>query len=395
VNAPFAPDPEAVNAPLPPDTGAVNAPLTPGPGVAAAPLTVDPDAVVDTKCGPGDEGVLLVVDRLKVTFRTRAGVVKAVDGVSWSVDCGETLGIVGESGSGKSVSVMAMLGLVPQPPGKIEGGRAIFRGIDLLALPESQLVRYRGNRISMVFQDPMTALNPVMRIGKQVAESLVIHRKASRRDAKARAVELLRQVGIPNPERRARDYPHEFSGGMRQRAMIAMALACEPDVIIADEPTTALDVTIQAQILELLRDIQKRTGSAIVVITHDLGVVAEVADRVMCMYAGRAAEYAPAKSFYSAPRHPYTWGLMESIPRHDEARTGDLTVIRGQPPSLIDVPSGCPFHPRCDYARPICAEKIPPLVQVGHEHVAACHFAAQDDFREKGRTRASARAAGA
>jgi oligopeptide transport system ATP-binding protein len=365
----------------------VNAPLTPDPESGAVPLTRDPDAVVDTKCGPDDEGVLLSVDKLKVTFRTRAGVVKAVDGVSWSVDCGETLGIVGESGSGKSVSVMAMLGLIPQPPGKVEGGRALFRGVDLLALPESQLVKYRGNRISMVFQDPMTALNPTMRIGKQVAESLVIHHKASGREAKARAVELLGQVGIPNPERRARDYPHEFSGGMRQRAMIAMALSCEPDVIIADEPTTALDVTIQAQILELLKDIQKRTGSAIVLITHDLGVVAEVADRVMCMYAGRAAEYAPAKAFYSGPRHPYTWGLMESIPRHDEARSGDLTVIRGQPPSLIDVPSGCAFHPRCDYARPVCVEKIPPLVEVCGEHVAACHFASESDFREKGRTR--------
>jgi oligopeptide transport system ATP-binding protein len=333
-------------------------------------------------------GPLLSVRDLKVTFATRAGTVKAVDGVSWSVDRGETLGIVGESGSGKSVSVLAMLGLIPQPPGKVEGGSVTFDGVELIGLPKAKLLEYRGDRLAMIFQDPMTALNPVVRIGKQVGEGLRIHRRLSAKEAQAKAVELLGLVGIPNPERRARDYPHEFSGGMRQRAMIAMALACEPDVIIADEPTTALDVTIQAQILELLREIQERTGSAVVIITHDLGVVAEVADRVLCMYAGRTAEYAPAKAFYAEPRHPYTWGLMDSIPRHDQQRGGrDLSVNRGQPPSLIRVPSGCPFHPRCDYAQPICASEIPPLVEVGPEHTAACHFAADPGFRATGRTR--------
>jgi oligopeptide transport system ATP-binding protein len=324
---------------------------------------------------------LLVVDDLKMHFHTRDGVVKAVDGVSYTLDSGETLGVVGESGSGKSVHALTMMGLIPMPPGKVEGGDVLFRGTSLIAMNDDDLRKIRGNEIAMIFQDPMTSLNPVYRIGRQLAEPLIIHKGFSKHDAWARAVELLRLVGIPHPESRVRDYPHQFSGGMRQRVMIAMALACDPYILIADEPTTALDVTIQAQIIELMQEIQKRTNSAIIMITHDLGVVADIADKVLVMYAGKPAEVGACDDVFYKPLHPYTWGLMDSIPRHDilDAKT-ELCPIKGQPPSLIDAPPGCSFEPRCPYAQDVCREKTPGLREISEGHYAACHFAGDEGF---------------
>ena len=326
-------------------------------------------------------GPLVSVEDLRVEFHTDAGVVKAVDGVTWSIDPGETLGVVGESGSGKSVSALAIMGLVEAPPARISG-RILFRpgdtpspgeGRDLLQAGEHELRSIRGREISMIFQDPLTSLNPVFRVGHQVAEVIQNHEKLGRIPARRRAVELLAEVGIPNARQRAEEYPHQFSGGMRQRAMIAMALALDPALLLADEPTTALDVTVQAQIMSLLRNLQEERGTAIVLITHDLGVVAGHADRVLVMYAGRVVEAAGADALFHAPRHPYTLGLLRSLARLDRRRGGErLQPIAGQPPSLIRVPPGCPFHPRCPFATGICREEMPPLTGAG-AHLAACH----------------------
>ncbi len=325
-------------------------------------------------------GELLNVDGLKMHFHTRDGVVKAVDGVSYTLSGGETLGVVGESGSGKSVHALTMMGLVPMPPGKVEGGDVTFKGRSLITMPDDELRKIRGNEIAMIFQDPMTSLNPVYRIGRQLAEPLRIHKGLNKEQSWERACELLRLVGIPHAESRVRDYPHQFSGGMRQRVMIAMALACDPDILIADEPTTALDVTIQAQILELMQELQSRTGSAIIMITHDLGVVADMADKILVMYAGRAVEFGTVDQVFYQPSHPYTWGLIDSLPRHDITEKSELCPIKGQPPSLINLPKGCSFSPRCPYARAICREMEPPLVEVEAGHTAACHFAGEADF---------------
>ncbi len=329
---------------------------------------------------------LLRLDDFKMYFLTRDGVVKAVDGVSFTLEAGETLGVVGESGSGKSVTAMSIMGLVPSPPGKVMGGDIRFKGESIVAMDEEQMRRIRGNRIAMIFQDPMTSLNPVFRVGRQVAESLRIHNGMSRREADERAVELLELVGIPHPHERAKDYPHQFSGGMRQRAMIAMALACDPDILIADEPTTALDVTIQAQIIELMQEVQARTGSAIIMITHDLGIVADVADRVLVMYAGRPAEYGTADEIFYRPAHPYTWGLHDSLPRHDVSDKGELCPIKGQPPSLVHLPGGCSFHPRCPYAQDRCREETPEFRDIGGGHKVSCHFAGDPDFVREAQT---------
>jgi oligopeptide transport system ATP-binding protein len=323
---------------------------------------------------------LLVVDNLKMHFHTRDGVVKAVDGVSYTLSRGETLGVVGESGSGKSVHALTMMQLIPMPPGKIEGGDVSFKGRSLVTMQEDDIRKVRGNEIAMIFQDPMTSLNPVFRIGRQLAEPLMIHKGMSKKQAWARAVELLQLVGIPHAESRVRDYPHQFSGGMRQRVMIAMALACDPDILIADEPTTALDVTIQAQILELMQELQSRTGSAIIMITHDLGVVADMANKILVMYAGRAVEFGSCDQVFYQPRHPYTWGLMDSLPRHDVTEKSELCPIKGQPPSLINVPKGCSFSPRCPYAKDICRTEEPPVVEISAGHTSACHFAGDESF---------------
>ncbi|MCL2503644.1 MAG: ABC transporter ATP-binding protein [Coriobacteriia bacterium] len=325
---------------------------------------------------------LLSVNELKVHFHTRDGVVKAVDGVTYSLASGETLGVVGESGSGKSVHALAMMGLVPMPPGKIEGGDVSLSGRSLIRMSENERRGVCGNEIAMVFQDPMTSLNPVHRIGHQLAEPLRIHKGMGRRDAWARAGELLQMVGIPNPESRLNGYPHQFSGGMRQRVMIAMAIACDPGIVIADEPTTALDATIQAQVLELMRGIQKRSGLAIIMITHDLGVIADMADRVLVMYAGRAVELGSADQLFRDARHPYTWGLIDSLPRYDTTEQGGLRPIGGQPPSLINLPEGCSFGPRCRYTQDICRTSAPALMEVEDGHRAACHFACDAGLRD-------------
>jgi oligopeptide transport system ATP-binding protein len=341
---------------------------------------------------------LLEVDDLHMHFFTRDGVVKAVDGVSFTLENGQTLGVVGESGSGKSVTAMSIMRLIPEPPGRVVSGDIRFKGESILAMNEKEQRMLRGNRIAMIFQDPMTSLNPVYRIGKQIAEPLRLHKGMTRKEAWAAAVELLRQVGIPQAEERARNYPHEFSGGMRQRAMIAMALACGPDILIADEPTTALDVTIQAQILDLMQEIQKNTESAIILITHDLGVVADMADNILVMYGGKPAEYGPADEVFYNPLHPYTWGLLESLPRHDVDDKGALCPIKGQPPSLIHLPQGCSFNPRCAYAKDEChGVNQPPLVEVEPGHFSSCLFAGDIDFIcqfENRVTREAAAAAG-
>jgi len=326
-------------------------------------------------------GVLLEVTNLKTHFHTRDGVVKAVDDVSFSLDEGKTLAIVGESGSGKSVTALSLMRLIPDPPGKIAGGRIMFRDENVLEMSDEEVRALRGDRIAMIFQDPMTSLNPVFRVGYQIAEALRLHKGMDRKAAVARAVEMLELVGIPNAPSRARDYPHQFSGGMRQRGMIAMALACDPDILIADEPTTALDVTIQAQILELMIEMQQRTGAAIIMITHDLGVVADMANDVMVMYAGKQVEYGTTDDVFYRPLHPYTWGLLDSLPRHDISDKGELCPIKGQPPSLIDIPSGCAFHPRCPYAKDVCHTTVPPLIEIEPGHSSACHFSSDPGFR--------------
>jgi oligopeptide/dipeptide ABC transporter ATP-binding protein len=327
---------------------------------------------------------LLSIRDLVVQFGTEDGVVHAVDGVTYDVFPGETLGIVGESGSGKSVSVMSMLGLIPQPPGKVAGGEAVFKGRDLLKLKRRELRQIRGGDIAMIFQDPMTSLNPVLSIGDQLVEAIQSHQPSVKeKAAKDRVVQLLRLVGVPNPERRVTQYPHEFSGGMRQRAMIAMAIANSPSLLIADEPTTALDVTIQAQILEVLKAAQEETHAATILITHDLGLIAELADRVVVMYAGKVVELGDVHTIFSSPRHPYTVGLMESLPTL-VADEDWLRPIPGQPPSLISIPPGCAFHPRCflSQGRTRCRTEIPPLRTIGDsKHLSACHFAEELEGR--------------
>ena len=315
---------------------------------------------------------LLEVNGLKTQFFTQDGVVKAVDGVSWYVDEGETLGIVGESGCGKSVSVLSVMRLIPQPPGKIVEGEVIFDGENLLTMSDNDIRQVRGNKIAMIFQDPMTSLNPVLTIGRQIGEALELHMGMKKEEARKRSAELLSMVGIPEAEMRLDDYPHQFSGGMRQRAMIAMGLACNPRLLIADEPTTALDVTIQAQIVDLVKRLRDEIGMAIIWITHDLGVVAGLADRMMVMYAGHAVEEAPVKEVYGDPRHPYTVGLLGSLPRLDEVREDRLESIEGLPPDLIALPPGCPFEPRCVYAIDKCREERPKLEPVGPRHRIAC-----------------------
>jgi oligopeptide/dipeptide ABC transporter ATP-binding protein len=320
---------------------------------------------------------LLSIRDLAVEFRTEDGIVHAVDGITYDVFPGETLGIVGESGSGKSVSTMALLGLIPQPPGRIASGTAMFKGIDLLKMDKSELRRFRGDEVAMVFQDPMTSLNPVLKVGYQLAEAIKTHYPKEPDDkVKARVVDLLRLVGVPNPEVRTSQYPHEFSGGMRQRAMIAMSIANSPSLLIADEPTTALDVTIQAQVLEVLKTVQEATQAATILITHDLGIVAEMCDRVIVMYAGRIVEAGDVHTIFRAPRHPYTIGLMDSLPKLTEDEEW-LRPIPGSPPSLINRPSGCAFHPRCflTQGRAKCREEVPELHSAeGAGHSAACHF---------------------
>jgi oligopeptide/dipeptide ABC transporter ATP-binding protein len=324
---------------------------------------------------------VLEVEDLRTEFRTPAGPVRAVDGVSFTVRGGETLCIVGESGCGKSVTSLSILRLVPDPPGRIVGGRVRFGGRDLLALPESEMERIRGNEISMIFQEPMTSLNPLHTVGRQVSEAIALHAGLSRREARAKAVEMLRGVSIPDPERRASAYPHQLSGGMRQRVMIAMALSCTPKVLIADEPTTALDVTIQAQILDLIRDQQRRLGTAVVLITHDMGVVAETADRVVVMYAGRKVEEAGAADLFERAAHPYTRGLLGSIPHLDDAarsrgaRRPRLNEIKGTVPSLARLPPGCSFAPRCAFADDRCREASPPIAPHRPGHLVACWHA--------------------
>lgn len=342
------------------------------------------DTSQDLKNQPVPEGHhLLEVDDLKMYFHTEDGVVRAVDGVSYTLDRGETLGVVGESGSGKSVTHMTMMGLIPMPPGKIEGGSVLYRGHDLLNMPEAQMQHVRGNDIAMIFQDPMTSLNPVYKIGKQVGEGLRLHRGYSKEQALKRAVELLDAVGIPEPEKRVNEYPHQFSGGMRQRVMIAMALACDPDILIADEPTTALDVTIQAQIIELMQEMQEKNGNAIVMITHDLGVVADIADKIMVMYAGRPVEFGTADEIFYESRHPYTWGLIRSIPEQATDEKKPLTPIHGNPPALSNLPKGCVFSPRCPFATDKCRAERPAKFQTGTGHYAACHYAGDADFIKK------------
>jgi oligopeptide transport system ATP-binding protein len=313
---------------------------------------------------------ILRVENLKTQFRTGYGLVKAVDGISFELRRGETLGIVGESGCGKSVTNLSILQLVPSPPGRIAGGKVIFRGRDLLEASEEEVRVLRGKNISMIFQDPLTSLNPVLKVWVQIAEAIQLHQGLGKREAKAKAIELLKLIGIPDPERRADEYPHQFSGGMRQRVMIAMALSCNPDILIADEPTTALDVTIQAQILDLIKNLSARNTTAVIMITHDLGVVAGMCENICVMYAGRIVEKASVDDLFYDPMHPYTRGLLDSIPRADRAGacgpdgSHRLYSIPGAPPSLVDMPDCCPFHPRCSRVMDICRTAYPPVTSL-------------------------------
>jgi oligopeptide transport system ATP-binding protein len=324
---------------------------------------------------------LLEVRDLRTWFYTDAGLVHAVDGVNFTVMPGEVFGIVGESGSGKSITALTILGLVPTPPGKVESGEILWKGNDLLRMDEKELESIRGREISMIFQDPMTSLNPVFTIGQQIAEIVRVHNDVSKIEARNRAVEMLELVGIPRPESRVDDYPHQFSGGMRQRAMIAMAIACNPDLLIADEPTTALDVTIQAQILEVLQRAADEAKSSIILITHDLGVVAGMADRVAVMYAGQIVEEGKVDNIYYRPRMPYTWGLLESLARLDQRRLGRLRPITGSPPSMLRPPPGCRFHTRCPYRdEELCLTSEPQLVELETDQLARCHFALEQGW---------------
>lgn len=315
---------------------------------------------------------VLEVKNLKVSFDTYAGEVQAVRGVSFHVNKGEAIAIVGESGCGKSVTAQSIMRLIPMPPGRIKEGEILFKGRDLTKISNKQMESIRGSEIAMIFQDPMTSLNPTMMIGNQIAEGLRKHQDLSKKESLKRAIEMLRLVGIPNPEKRVYQYPHEFSGGMRQRAMIGIALACNPTLLIADEPTTALDVTIQAQILELMQDLQKRLNTSIILITHDLGVVANVVQRVMVMYAGMVIESGLLEDIFYDAKHPYTWGLMRSVPRLDLEKKEELKPIEGSPPDLFAPPIGCPFASRCEYAMKVCKNYMPEYTKVNESHVVAC-----------------------
>ncbi|KES04098.1 methionine ABC transporter ATP-binding protein [Streptomyces toyocaensis] len=317
--------------------------------------------------------MLLEVRDLHVEFHTRDGVAKAVNGVGYRVDEGETLAVLGESGSGKSVTAQAIMGILDVPPGRVTGGEVVFQGRDLLTLKEDERRRIRGAEMAMIFQDALSSLNPVLTVGDQLGEMFTVHRGMSRKQARAEAVELMDRVRIPAARERVGQYPHQFSGGMRQRIMIAMALALEPALIIADEPTTALDVTVQAQVMELLAELRREYRMGLVLITHDLGVVADVADRIAVMYAGRIVESAPVHDIYKAPAHPYTRGLLDSIPRLDR-KGQELYAIKGLPPNLMSIPPGCAFHPRCPLARDVCRTDEPPLYQVSATRGSACHF---------------------
>jgi peptide/nickel transport system ATP-binding protein len=333
--------------------------------------------------GQSPASAMLDVRDLRIHFPTLDGLVKAVDGVSFTLDRGRTLGIVGESGSGKSVTSLGILGLYHRGNAQISG-KIYLDGEDVVAASQSRVRELRGNKMAMIFQDPLSSLHPYYTIGNQIAEAYLIHNKVGKKAARAHAVDLLKRVGIPQPASRVDDYPHQFSGGMRQRAMIAMALSCDPELLIADEPTTALDVTVQAQILDLISDLQQEYDSAVIMITHDLGVVAELADDILVMYAGRMAEYGSSEDIFAHPGHPYTWGLLGSMPRLDRTRMDRLLSIRGTPPSLINVPEGCPFHPRCDYATRTngrSEKEIPALRQVGPGHLVACHLSTDEQRR--------------
>lgn len=309
--------------------------------------------------------VILKVEDLKTYFNTNDGIVKAVNGVDFELHRGETLGIVGESGCGKSVTNLSIMKLIPSPPGKIMGGKAIFNGTDIFEMPDDEVRRLRGGKISMIFQDPMTSLNPFLRISTQMVETIRLHQRLNREEAKQKAIDMLKLVGIPNPAARVDDYPHQFSGGMRQRVMIAMALSCNAEILIADEPTSALDVTIQAQILELMKKLSEDLGTAVIIITHDLGVVAGMCDNICVMYAGRVVEKAAVDELFNDPKHPYTKSLIKSVPRLDQPGRERLFSIEGQPPNLIDLPDSCAFHPRCPYAMDICRAKYPPEYDFG------------------------------
>jgi oligopeptide transport system ATP-binding protein len=322
----------------------------------------------------GSNGYILSVKDLRTYFETEDGTVKAVDGISFDLEPGETLGIVGESGSGKSVTNLSIIRLIPEPPGKIVSGEILFHGEDIRALSVEALRRIRGKRIAMIFQDPMTSLNPFMRISKQLMEMTQLHLGYSKEQAYEHAIKMLETVGIPDARSRVDSYPHEFSGGMRQRVMIAMALSCEPELLIADEPTTALDVTIQAQILELIKKLKQETGTSVILITHDLGVVAGMTDHIIVMYAGKVFEQAPTRELFSCPGNPYTKGLLRSVP-DPTAEQGALYQIPGLPPDVAHLPPGCPFAPRCERAEEICHREFPPFVKLNEEHFSLCHFA--------------------
>jgi oligopeptide transport system ATP-binding protein len=326
-------------------------------------------------------GTILSVSNLKTYFSTEDGVVKAVDGITFELKKGETIGIVGESGSGKSVSNLSIMRLIPEPPGKIVDGEIIFDGIDVRSLSIDDVRKIRGKRIAMIFQDPMTSLNPFMKISRQLMEVTQLHLGHTKEQARAHALKMLELVGIPDAERRMSEYPHEFSGGMRQRVMIAMALACDPELLIADEPTTALDVTIQAQILELIKDLKARMGTSVILITHDLGVVAGMTDKIIVMYAGKVFEQAPTAELFSTPANPYTKGLLRSVPDPAHEAGKELYQIPGLPPDVAHLPPGCPFAPRCYRAEDICTREFPPFVQINANHHSLCHFA-NEVYRE-------------
>jgi oligopeptide transport system ATP-binding protein len=331
----------------------------------------------------GEEDAVLRIEDLRTYFRTDEGVVRAVDGVSMTVRKGECLGVVGESGSGKSVTQISVLGLVPSPPGEVVGGRVLFHDKDLLTLSQRELRKIRGDRISMIWQDPMTSLNPFLRVGRQLIEPLEVHRGMPRNEAKKRAIEMMEKVGISDADRRFRQFPHQFSGGMRQRVMIAMALLCEPELLIADEPTTALDVTIQAQILDIMRELRQELDMSMVLITHDLGVVAGMADRVVVMYAGKVMEVAPVSALFYRPGHPYTVGLLKSLPRLDRA-SEKLVPIDGRPPDVSQRIDGCPYAPRCPWSTERCTEEFPETVVLATDHESSCWRAEEVFFQELG-----------
>ena len=324
-----------------------------------------------------DEIILQVKD-LKTYFHVDEGIVKAVDGVSFDLHKGETLGIVGESGSGKSVTNLSIINMIPNPPGKIMGGEVLFRGQDLVKMSIKELSKLRGNKISMIFQDPMTSLNPFLRISIQMVETIMLHQGLSKTDARAKSIEMLKLAGIPTPEKRIDNYPHQFSGGMRQRVMIAMGLSCNPEILIADEPTSALDVTIQAQILELMQELSTRLGTAVILITHSLGVVAGMCQSLCVMYAGRIVERGKTDDVFADPKHPYTKGLINSVPRLDIESSTRLTSIPGQPPNVINLPDCCPFFPRCEYTKDICRNKYPGATELGNGRVVNCWLYAEE-----------------